>query len=103
MADFKKVAEFSELEEGKITGVRVNGEMIALYKIDNQVFATTDNCTHDVCSLEDFGKVEGEEVECTCHGAKFKISTGQVTRLPAIAPLKTYNVRLDGEDVLVEV
>ncbi len=103
MAEFKKVAEVSELEEGKITGVRVNGEMIALYKIDNQVFATTDNCTHDVCSLEDFGKVEGEEVECTSHGAKFKISTGQVTKLPAVTPLRTYNVKVDGEDVLVEV
>ncbi len=103
MAEFKKVAELSELEEGKITAVNVNGDPIALYKIDGQVFATFDTCTHDQCSLEDFGKIDGEEVECECHGARFKIKTGEVTRLPAVTPLKTYNVKVEGEDVLIEV
>jgi nitrite reductase/ring-hydroxylating ferredoxin subunit len=103
MADWRKVAEYSELEEGKITAVRIDGNAIALYKIGGQVFATFDTCTHDDCSLEDFGKVEGEEVECTCHGARFKIRTGEVTRPPALMPLKVYKAEVQGEDILVEV
>jgi len=103
MSEFKKVATLSDLEEGVITAVRVGDQSIALYKIGEEVFATTDDCTHDVCSLEDFGKIEGETVICTCHGAKFKIKTGEVTLTPALAPLKTYKTKVDGDDVLVEV
>ncbi len=103
MSEFKKVATFSDLEEGVITGVRVGDHSIALYKIGGEVFATTDDCTHDVCSLEDFGKIEGEIVICTCHGAKFKIKTGELTLSPALASLKTYKTKVDGDDVLVEV
>ena len=103
MADFRKVAKYSELEEGKITAVSVDGNPIALYKIDGHIFATFDTCTHDECSLEDFGKIEGDEIECTCHGARFRIKTGEVTRLPAVSPLKTYRVEVEGEDVLVEI
>lgn len=103
MAEFRKVAKYSELEDGKITAIRVDGNPIALYKINGQVFATFDTCTHDECSLEDFGKVDGEEVECTCHGAKFKIKTGEVTRPPATIPLKTYKAEVEGEDVYVEI
>ena len=103
MDEFKKVATFLELEEGVITVVRVDGQAIALYKIGGEIFATTDECTHDVCSLEDFGKIEGDIVICTCHGAKFEIKTGEVTLPPALAPLKTYSVKVDGGDVWVEV
>ncbi len=103
MGEFKKIATFSDLEEGVITGVRVGDHSIALYKMGGDVFATTDDCTHDVCSLEDFGKIEGEIVVCTCHGAKFQIKTGEATLTPALAPLKTYKIKVDGDDVLVEV
>ncbi len=83
MGEFKKVAVFSELEEKVITAVRIDGQAIALYKMGGEIFATTDECTHDVCSLEDFGKIEGDIVICTCHGAKYKIKPGEVAMTPA--------------------
>jgi nitrite reductase/ring-hydroxylating ferredoxin subunit len=103
MAVYKKVANCSKLLEGQITAVNVDNDKIALYRVNGQVFATFDTCTHDECSLEDFGKIEGDEVECTCHGARFKITTGEVTRPPATIPLQIYRVKIEGEDIYVEI
>lgn len=119
---FKKVARVSEIKEGKIKGAQVNGEPVALYNIGGEIFATTDVCTHAACSLAENGVIEpstgpstlssgpkgsgqesGEIVGCLCHGSRFRIKTGEVTVPPAFEPLKTYKVKVEGEDVWVEV
>jgi 3-phenylpropionate/trans-cinnamate dioxygenase ferredoxin component len=103
MPEFRKAAAYADLEEGKITAVKVEDQRIALYRVSGNVLATCEYCTHDDCSLEDFGKIDGEEVECTCHGAKFRIKTGEVTRAPATVPLQIYMVKIEGDDVYVEI
>ena len=103
MGTFKIAAQYSELEEGQIRGVTIDGDSIALYRINGQVFATTDTCSHQKCSIEEFGTILGEEVECMCHLARFNIKTGQATRPPALKPLKTYQVKVEGENVLIEL
>ena len=104
MSEFIKALSNSELEEGSILAVRINGERIALYKIGGEIYATSEMCSHSDCSLEDFGKiVESDQVECICHGARFRIKTGEVTRVPAEVPLKTYAVRVEENDVWVLV
>jgi nitrite reductase/ring-hydroxylating ferredoxin subunit len=104
MSEFIKALSKSELEEGSILAVRINGERIALYKIGGEIYATSEMCSHSDCSLEDFGKiVESDQVECICHGARFRIKTGEVTRVPAEVPLKTYAVRVEENQVWVLV
>jgi nitrite reductase/ring-hydroxylating ferredoxin subunit len=104
MSEFIKALSNSELEEGSILAVRINGERIALYKIGGEVYATSEMCSHSDCSLEDFGKiVESDQVECICHGARFRIKTGEVMRVPAEVPLKTYAVRVEENEVWVLV
>jgi nitrite reductase/ring-hydroxylating ferredoxin subunit len=104
MSEFIKALSNSELEEGSILAVRINGERIALYKIGGEVYATSEMCSHSDCSLEDFGKiVESDQVECICHGARFRIKTGEVTRVPAEVPLKTYAVKVEENEVWVLV
>ena len=104
MSEFIKALSNSELEEGSILAVRINGERIALYKIGGEIYATSEMCSHSDCSLEDFGKiVESDQVECICHGARFRIKTGEVTRVPAEVPLKTYAVRVAENEVWVLV
>lgn len=103
MADFKVVAKLPELKEGEVKGIKVNGEQIALYKLGDSVFATTDICTHEECEISENFYVEGNEVECTCHGSRFDIKTGENTVPPAAKPLKTFKTKIQGEDVLVEV
>jgi 3-phenylpropionate/trans-cinnamate dioxygenase ferredoxin component len=104
MSEFIKALSNSELEEGSILAVRINGERIALYQIGGEIYATSEMCSHSDCSLEDFGKiVESDQVECICHGARFRIKTGEVTRVPAEVPLKTYAVRVEENEVWVLV
>jgi naphthalene 1,2-dioxygenase system ferredoxin subunit len=104
MSEFIKALSNSELEEGSILAVRINGERIALYKIGGEIYATSEMCSHSDCSLEDFGKiVESDQVECICHGARFRIKTGEVMRVPAEVPLKTYAVRVEENEVWVLV
>ncbi|MDP2721044.1 MAG: non-heme iron oxygenase ferredoxin subunit [bacterium] len=103
MSDFTKVAQLKELKEVQVKGVRVNGEEIALYRFGDEVFATSDICTHEQCVISENYYIDGEEVECTCHGSHFNIKTGENTVPPAAEPLKTYPTKVDGENVLVEI
>ena len=103
MAEFKKVASLSEVKGGEVKGISVEGQDIALYRLGKEVFATSDICTHAGCILSENHYLEGEEVECACHGSRFKIKTGENTRPPAAEPLKTYQTKIEGEDILIEV
>jgi len=76
---------------------------VAVVRVDDGAFyAIDDLCTHGEVSLSE-GEVIGCEVECWAHGARFDVRTGEATELPAILPVKTYPVRIDGERVLVDV
>jgi 3-phenylpropionate/trans-cinnamate dioxygenase ferredoxin component len=69
---------------------------------DGDFYAIDDLCTHGEVSLAE-GEVDGCFVECWAHGSRFDVRTGEPDELPAITPVKTYPVRVDGERVLVDV
>ena len=98
----KKVAKLSELKDGQVKAIKLNGEEIALFRLGGEVSATSDICTHEQCVISENYYIDGEEVECTCHGSHFNIKTGENTVPPAAEPLKTYPVKIEGDDVLVE-
>ena len=103
MPEFKKVAKTEELKENEVKGVRIDGQEIALYRQGNEVFATSDICTHEQCVISENYFIEDEEVECTCHGSRFDIRTGENTVPPAAQALKTYKTKAVGEDILIEI
>ena len=69
--------------------------------LDGQFYAVEDVCTHDGGPLGE-GKLDGCELICPRHGARFDVRTGAATRMPAIEPAPTYAVRVEDGDVLVE-
>ena len=98
-----KVANVNEVPEGGIKKVVIgNNEPVALYKIDGQIFATSNICTHAHCELDVSNVIHGDVVECTCHGSQFNVKTGAVVLPPATELLKTFDVSVEGEDVFVE-
>ena len=103
MADYVKVAQKKDLAPGSVKTVIVSGKAIAVANVDGEFFALDDACTHRGCSLGGEGMVEGKTLVCGCHGAKFDLTDGRVLALPATIPLKTYPVKIEGEEVLVEV
>jgi 3-phenylpropionate/trans-cinnamate dioxygenase ferredoxin component len=90
-----------ELEPGAVIQVATEPP-IAVFNVDGEFFATDDTCTHEQSSLAD-GYVEGDQVECSWHFAKFCIRTGEVLSLPATKSLRTFAVKVEAGEVLVEI
>ncbi len=67
-----------------------------------QIFAVRDECSHAQIALSE-GEVDNCEIECWLHGSRFDLRTGEPTSLPAYEPVPVYPVRVEGDDVLVDV
>ena len=74
---------------------------IAVYNLSGNFYATSDYCTHEKSSLCEEGYIDGEEIECGWHFAKFCIKTGAVTAPPARDPLPIYEVSMEDGEVYV--
>lgn len=98
----KAVCDADDIEEGAVRGFEVNGEEILLARIDGELYALGDVCTHQRCLLSD-GWLEGEEVVCPCHSAKFDLETGEPTRPPATEPEPVYDVAVKEGTVFIDL
>jgi len=102
MAEFVKAARTDEVPPGQGKLVVVKGKEIALFNIEGDIYALDNLCTHEEGPLAE-GEVEGHEVTCPWHGAKFDIRTGEVLQDPAYEAVARYNVRVSGSDIEVEI
>ncbi len=101
MGGAAEVGEADAFDEGDLEQVDVDGDPVLVTKVDGEFFAIGDVCTHAQCHLSD-GWVEGSEVVCPCHHAKFDLETGEATRPPATEPEPTFDVAVDDGTVYVE-
>jgi 3-phenylpropionate/trans-cinnamate dioxygenase ferredoxin subunit len=92
----------SELQQGKPVKVEKNGKTICVARVGDEVFAVDDTCSHSDASLSE-GDVTDFKIECWMHGAEFDLRTGEALTPPAVAPLHTYGVHVDGDSVTVEI
>jgi 3-phenylpropionate/trans-cinnamate dioxygenase ferredoxin component len=102
MAEWVKVGETGDWapEPGQVKVIRPRGERIAVCNVDGELYAIDDVCTHDGGSL-DQGELEGDEIECPRHGARFDVRTGRATLMPAVMPVQTYAVKVEGDALFV--
>jgi nitrite reductase/ring-hydroxylating ferredoxin subunit len=91
-----------ELPEGTLTGVDAKGVHILLARIDGEVRAVSGTCTHEEADLGLGFLLEGRVV-CPLHLSQFDLKDGSVQNPPATLPLKTFNVKIDGETIFVEI
>lgn len=99
-SDFVQVAAVSELPPGDMKVVDVGEEQVLLVNVDGAVHACEDICTHAYASLSE-GDLDGNEVQCPLHGAVFNVATGKALTPPAVDPLRTFAVRVEGDAILV--
>ncbi|MFQ5890686.1 MAG: Rieske (2Fe-2S) protein [Gemmatimonadota bacterium] len=102
MATFHKVADVNELAPGTGKAVEVGGRQIALFNVGGTFYAIGDACTHRGGSLSE-GALEGTTVTCPLHGAEFEVTTGKNLTPPAPGEVPSYKVRVEGNDVEVEI
>jgi 3-phenylpropionate/trans-cinnamate dioxygenase ferredoxin subunit len=100
VSDWIKVAPLAELPEGR--GVRVDalGHRVALFRIEQAVYAIGDRCSHAEASLAE-GELFDLEVECPRHGSEFDLKTGEPGALPATRPVPVYDVKVEDGEVLL--
>jgi len=99
---YVKVASVSDVPSDEALQVEVDGEKVALVNCEGTVCAISDICTHEHAFLSE-GFVEGNTIECPLHGSVFDLRTGVVQSLPATDDAKTYDVKVEGDDVLLGV
>ena len=99
--DFVKVANTNDIQPSHMKEVQLDGENICLVNVEGKYYAIGNICTHEGGPLAD-GTLEGYEVECPWHNSKFDVRTGEVKEPPASEPEPTYQVKVDGNDILIK-
>lgn len=99
---FVKIGKVSEVGPGRVKVYEVGDRYVAVCNVSGDFYAVDDICTHDEGSL-DQGDLDGYEIECPRHMARFDVRTGEVKALPAVVPIDTFEVRVEGDDIAVDV
>lgn len=102
VTEFVKVAQLDQVPVGTAISVELDdGTKVCLANSDGEVYAIADRCTHRDFPMANGSVHGGATIECAWHGARFDMATGRAIRLPAIKAIKTYQVRIEGNDILI--
>ena len=99
---FITAANISEIPIGQVKPVQLQGKLLLVCHTAEGFYAIDDTCTHDDGPLGD-GWLDGNAIECPRHGARFDVATGKVLCLPAAVPINAYRVKVEGDEVKVNV
>mgnify|MGYP001315932625 CR=1 FL=1 len=101
---FQRVAAANQVREGDFLAVTLeDGREVVLMKAQGQIYCTDIMCTHQEAWLDSgFVHTNTLEVECPLHEGRFDLRTGAATHEPATEPVRTYEVRVEGNDVFVK-
>lgn len=102
MSTWVRVASASDCPLGQLTPVTADGIGIVLANVDGRICAVRDECSHEAYPLSD-GELDGDEIVCIYHGARFDACTGARRALPAVLPVRSFPVELRDGDVWVDV
>jgi 3-phenylpropionate/trans-cinnamate dioxygenase ferredoxin subunit len=100
--EFEAVASVSDLAEGTVLQrVRSGGDAVCLVRHNGEISALSDICTHQHFSMSLGDVLVDGTLQCAWHGARYDCRTGEVKQDPATSPLPVFQVRLDGDRILV--
>jgi 3-phenylpropionate/trans-cinnamate dioxygenase ferredoxin subunit len=100
--EYVTVASVDELAEGERLIFEIGELPIALFKLGGGYYALADLCSHDDGPVAE-GEVEGLEIVCPRHGARFDMETGEALTLPAVVDIPAYPVRVVGDDIQIGI
>jgi 3-phenylpropionate/trans-cinnamate dioxygenase ferredoxin subunit len=99
--DFVKIGPLNDFPVGSKKKIQVKDEDIFVANLSGKIYAISDTCTHRGCSLSE-GEIQNNEVVCPCHSGRFDLTTGKVIGPPPKRDVSSYEVQLQGSDVLVK-
>jgi len=101
MAEWTKVGTLEDCPPGSLRSVMVGINPVVLANVDGTIHAVLDRCSHEDLPLSD-GEVEGGNIVCQYHGARFDLASGAARGLPAVKPIKTFPVELRDDGIYVQ-
>lgn len=103
MKAWREVSAVKEFESTDRKQVDLgDGRYVALFKVAGEYFAIDGTCSHEKASMV-LGEVGDHEIMCPLHGARFDLRTGRHLSLPAVRPVASYPVKVEGDKILVEI
>lgn len=99
---YVKIAKTSDIPDPGKQYFEIDDQLVVLFHLDGAYYCLEDVCTHDGGPLGD-GELDGNSIVCPRHGAKFDIMTGKALTMPATKATQTYPVKVEGDDVLIEI
>jgi len=93
MPEFHELAKADEVAPGEVKQYQVEGRPVALCNVDGELYAFEDICTHAFAHLSE-GGLEGGQIKCPLHGAKFDVKTGKALTLPAVKAVPTHELKV---------
>ena len=103
MADVR-VCSVKDVKPRAATRVDVEGHRLCVVRLGDDWYVIGDECSHEDYSLSEGDVWEDDcEIECPQHGSTFDLRTGEAQTLPATQPVPTYDVKVDGDDVIVSL
>ncbi len=103
MAEFVTVGRAEEIEEGGAKAFQVGDQLVGVSRVNGELLAFSDICTHRQCNLTSGGEITGTVIECECHGSQFDMRTGEVVGGPAEDPIATFEVREENGELQVGI
>ena len=102
MAKWVRVASVDECTAGKLLGVMADGVQVVLANVDGNLCALRDQCSHEEFPLSD-GELDGGDIVCIYHGARFDACSGARKALPAVRPVQSFPVEVRTGEIYVDV
>jgi len=102
VSEFVKLCKADDLAEGKTKLFLIDDQPVLLARHGGDIYALDGICTHDGGDLE-AGEIIDGQIECPRHGARFAITTGEVTRMPAVIGLRHFEVLQKNGEVFVSI
>jgi len=97
-----RVASADEIPPDTLRAVATDVGPVVLVNLDGDIYALEDRCSHQDYPLS-AGELEDGELECAFHGARFDVCTGRATQLPAVVPVRTFPVEVQGGEVFIRL
>lgn len=94
------LARTGDILPGEVKCVETDDYRLAICNVNGSFYCIENTCTHDGGPL-DQGSLDGDVIECPRHGARFNVTTGKVVRMPAVTPVETFPVKIDGDSIMI--
>jgi nitrite reductase/ring-hydroxylating ferredoxin subunit len=98
--EFVKVLKTKDIGNGEMKAANFGNDVVCIINLGGNFYAINNVCTHEGGPLNE-GTLDSFEVECPWHGARFDIRTGEVKAPPAEQPVSTYQVKIEGDEILI--